>query len=65
MALPDPTILFHAELLTMICMDLLVSIYNSKVSLISVYTHFSYSANINELIISSVSISIFFSTSAM
>jgi hypothetical protein len=55
--------LFRAELLTIIYIDLLASIYNSKVSLNLVYSYSSHGTNINKLIVSSISILIFFNIS--
>jgi hypothetical protein len=64
MAPLNPTTPFCAELLTAIYIDLLASVYDTAISLILVRTRSSYSANINRLMVSSVSISISFSHSA-
>ena len=61
---PNPTTLFHAKLLTAICIDPPASACDSRVCPISACSHSSHDANVNGLIVSSISISIVFSTSA-
>lgn len=63
-ATPNPTILFRAELLTAIRMTSPASVYVSGDSWLSLCIRSSYGANINGLMVSSVSISIPFSVSA-
>jgi hypothetical protein len=60
-----PTTSFRAKLLTAICIDPPVFVCFSGVSLVTVCTHSSYGASVKGLMVSSISILMFFSASTI
>lgn len=60
----NPMSSFRAELLVAICINPPGTVGDCRVALMLAYTRISYGANVNRLMVSSVSILMFFSVSA-